>query len=622
MNTVNIVLISDNNYVMPTFVTINSIVKNKKRDTVLNVHILAVDIYEDLANVFKSITVDNVNIDVISVSAEKYKNLHRQKSNSYCVASVSALLKFDIPNIFEKLDKILYLDSDLIIKGDLSALFNTDIEYNYVAAVQDSGCLYSKQQYIAMVESYFNSGVMLLNLKKMRENDITNVLIEEKMRQTDFSLMDQNVLNVVFDGNVKLLPIKYNLLYVNLVRAKAKYTMKNLNKMFSSKYKNLEDIVDDAVIVHYSSKDKPWKNKSAPMRDLWLEYYVQTKEEYDIIEKITRAKLHNKKVIVSVTSYPARIADVNITLQSILDQTFAPDKIILWLLKSEFPNLEKDLPAQLLELVGEKIEIGWFDENLRPHNKYYYVMSKYPEDLIITVDDDVIYENTIIEDLIKCYLKHPFAVSALRVHLMAGDNKNLKSYNDWKKRYNGCIDTPSMQLIATGVGGVLYPPHCMSPKVFDREIIKKTCLRADDLWLKFMQVQVGTPVVLATKHNGLTYIDGSQECALWNTNECENDIQFANIMNELDEKSPNGESLFLSRCFDIGYYDNGNTGTGNWNKLNREIRNIKKSRSYRIGRAITKFPRLIRSGFRCLKDHGFKYTWCYFWEKVANKFKK
>ena len=79
------------------------------------------------------------------------------------------------------------------------------------------------------------------------------------------------------------------------------------------------------------------------------------------------------KMIVSFTSFPARIHVVYKTLSSIYEQTMLPDKVILWLAKPQFPNLDADLPESLLAYKKLGLEIRWVDEDIRPHKKYYYV---------------------------------------------------------------------------------------------------------------------------------------------------------------------------------------------------------------------------------------------------------
>ena len=79
-----------------------------------------------------------------------------------------------------------------------------------------------------------------------------------------------------------------------------------------------------------------------------------------------------KPIIVSVTSYPARINEVVLAIRTMYRQTRLPDKVILWLGEENFPNKFADLPKELLQLVSEKnLEIRWC-EDIGPHTKYFY----------------------------------------------------------------------------------------------------------------------------------------------------------------------------------------------------------------------------------------------------------
>lgn len=139
------------------------------------------------------------------------------------------------------------------------------------------------------------------------------------------------------------------------------------------------------------------------------------------------------KVNVSLTSFPARISIVPQVIRSIINQSVKPDRILLWLSRDQFPMEEADLPAELTTLKENGLEIMWCDD-IRPHKKYFYTMQKYPHDITITVDDDVVYKENVIETLLKSYERFPFAVSCLRAHqiTLSGDG-NLNGYRLWKR---------------------------------------------------------------------------------------------------------------------------------------------------------------------------------------------
>lgn len=224
------------------------------------------------------------------------------------------------------------------------------------------------------------------------------------------------------------------------------------------------------------------------------------------------------KIIVSLTSYPGRIHGVSKVIKTLMIQTKMPDKIILWLSKVEFPNLEYDLPEDLLELRKYGLIITWVEEDLKPHKKYFYAMQIYSEDIIITVDDDIFYSPMLVECLLDSYLRHPHAISCTRVNLMLRDQQNqLLDYDKWIKNHALIEDVEVMDYLAVGCGGVLYPPKIFSlTKLCDKKAIYENCLFQDDLWLKVNEVLQGIPIVLAknSKKIPLVVVDEMQKNGL------------------------------------------------------------------------------------------------------------
>lgn len=237
----------------------------------------------------------------------------------------------------------------------------------------------------------------------------------------------------------------------------------------------------------------------------------------------------DKLIIVSLTTIPSRIWSVQISLDCILRQTVKPDKIILNLGQEVFEGVT--LPKSFKNLEKRGVEIRYVSY-LSPHSKYYYTMQDYPNDIIVTIDDDVIYKRTVINELLKSYQRHPNAVSCLRAHKMMFDrNFNLLPYNQWN--YETIEENiPSMRIFSTGAGGVLYPPRSLYKDLFETKLIRELCFRTDDVWLKAMEVMNKTPVVLASKnYRRLTLVKRSQKYALkrTNTHKAENDVSIKNV---------------------------------------------------------------------------------------------
>ena len=240
-------------------------------------------------------------------------------------------------------------------------------------------------------------------------------------------------------------------------------------------------------------------------------------------------------IIASLTSYPARIGKVHIAIKTIIEQSLPPDEIWLTLSDDQFPNREKDLPYTILNLVRSGILfIRWVNGDLKPHKKYFYVMQDRPEAIIITFDDDILYKRDVVEVLYKNYIKDPVDVLCVRAHSIVMEKYSIAKYGKWLKAPKPQIGVASHKILATGVGGVLYPPNCFPKEVFDEDSIKELALSADDLWLKAMEILTDRKVKLVCKSMSLSYVADTQNNCLFNENfkEGGNDICMSKLINK------------------------------------------------------------------------------------------
>jgi hypothetical protein len=227
-----------------------------------------------------------------------------------------------------------------------------------------------------------------------------------------------------------------------------------------------------------------------PLQAIPVKWYYSLKKQFEPLN--TEKREHH--IVVSLTSFPARFGTLHYAIKSILAQTLKPDVIFLCLTKEEIKD-ESDLPSSVLSLKKYGLQIYFADENLKPHNKYFYARKLYPDSLLVTMDDDNMYDKNLISDLYNSYKIYPNAVSARRVHkITLDDNTNVLPYSKWHYEYKKERE-PAFCLLATGVGGVLYPPGILPPETFKAEKIRELCLNADDIWLKFMELKNNIPVV-------------------------------------------------------------------------------------------------------------------------------
>ena len=274
-NSVNLCFLADDNYIMQTTVTINSIYLNRNNNTTYNIYIILNKGKEKNIQRIKELETVNFKINIIKI--DKINELVKFDIEGIS-ASPTAICKFYIPEILNELDKVLYIDGDVIILDDLLDLYNTDIKDNYVAAVKDT-CGLSRSLYRLFKKDvfYFNSGVMLMNLKKMREEKTSNSLMEYRINGYN-QLMDQDSLNYVLKGKVIELPFAYNTqlcCFENVKWFNTNNQIQVLHDYFKlpNNTKEYNDIINNAKIVHYSGSLKPWNQGEVIESELWNYYY-------------------------------------------------------------------------------------------------------------------------------------------------------------------------------------------------------------------------------------------------------------------------------------------------------------------------------------------------------------
>jgi hypothetical protein len=177
---------------------------------------------------------------------------------------------------------------------------------------------------------------------------------------------------------------------------------------------------------------------------------------------------------------------VYLTIESIFQQSVKADKVVLCIAKDDFA--EEDLPALLKLQMRRGLEIEFCEKDLGPHTKYFYTLQKYPDDLVVTVDDDILYPVDMLDQLYRAYLKEPNYIHCHRAHRMIKTAEgSLEEYRKWPKGVQS--GQASLDLFPTGVGGVLYFPGALDSDVFNQDKLLSLSPKADDVWLKAMSLK-------------------------------------------------------------------------------------------------------------------------------------
>ena len=237
------------------------------------------------------------------------------------------------------------------------------------------------------------------------------------------------------------------------------------------------------------------------------------------------------EITISLTSYSHRVDKVHLTIQSLMDQEVKADRILLNLDKSKFNSSNIPTDLKLLEKRGLTIN---YCKDIGPYTKLLPALKQYPRNLIVTVDDDLIYPRGLLRMLYEAYIKNPEYIHCLRMHYMKFDvNGNVKQYRDWDIESN--VTEPGLLVFPTGVGGVLYPPNSLNDEVFNEEAFLELSPLADDVWFKAMSLlndvkckKIDCDIM---NHNRTITVRETQEIGLYHQNQVnnQNDYKIKNV---------------------------------------------------------------------------------------------
>lgn len=292
------------------------------------------------------------------------------------------------------------------------------------------------------------------------------------------------------------------------------FHLKRENKKYSSKGRKFPTVFQKALDYCEWYYNIPWAR--------W--YGKHPSHKFGLNNKKNR----DKKIIVSLTSYPKRIGTVWLTIETLLRQSMKPDAIILWLADTQFDGVES-LPESLLQLQSRGLSIR-FCKDMKSHKKYLDVMQEYPEDIIILVDDDMFYPRDTISKLMKLHSRYPHDICTMTAQYITPSFESAPSV--WRNPLlsEKIVHSDRLQIF-TGSGS-LYPPYCLDSRAFDRSLIKQYCFYADDLWLTFMaglhhtKITMMNPwrafpvTIYGTNNGSLYYINAEQN---------QNDVQWDNL---------------------------------------------------------------------------------------------
>ena len=245
---VQVVLITDERYISFAATTIASVLNTTECD--ITITCIVSDISEEILSLYEEKFSGSVQFMRFDDS-----NLRHIKAKNH--VSRAAYIKLFLPEILNTMDRVIFLDSDIIVRKDIAKLWDMFDDIYSIQAVWDSGYDGVENEVLGLspTDKTFNSGVMLMNLSKMRQWQETEQLVafvEEKNHLT--ILNDQAAFNAVYAHKWGALPLQWNVQYHFYFAPKDQLSLTKIEKA---------ELLNDPWIVHFSTHSKPWMFRNA-----------------------------------------------------------------------------------------------------------------------------------------------------------------------------------------------------------------------------------------------------------------------------------------------------------------------------------------------------------------------
>lgn len=266
---IEIAIAGDSNYIVPVTVLLKSIfIYNADLHITVNfLHLIHAVSEDELRQLERFITEHGHEMRRIAINSEQLGDVPESRH------SKSAFLRLTLPNMLPgNVDKMLYLDGDIVVNGSIRSLYNLDIDRVYIAGAKDPVNIFGKEhcRKLGLPDdyAYFNSGVVLMNIKRIREENLQKKFFAfTRQHMSVINSPDQDVLNAVLYKAVSYFPPIYNYNY---------WTEKDIAHQLFTK-EEVQAAIHRPVIIHYIGPVKPWHYKSIhPKKAMWWHYLKQT----------------------------------------------------------------------------------------------------------------------------------------------------------------------------------------------------------------------------------------------------------------------------------------------------------------------------------------------------------
>lgn len=247
---INVCLTFDNKYLYHGMTAINSVIDNNNSNSNLHIYILHDEnlTADSISIIDREFFASKVKINFILVNNSIFKNFPLNRGH----ITINTYFRLLICSLLPDLDKVIYIDSDVVVLGNIANLWEVDLNNKCIGAALDEGGIIQSRR-LGLDSDYFNAGILVFNLKRIRYlfDDPFNYFFECYNQYRDrITLQDQDILNIAFKDEVKLISLAWNM--------NSRIFSQNI---LDHKYNDLDEIeaLSSIGILHYTDTYKPWK---------------------------------------------------------------------------------------------------------------------------------------------------------------------------------------------------------------------------------------------------------------------------------------------------------------------------------------------------------------------------
>lgn len=299
---IDLLSVNDKNGLDRVYMLLNSIKMTKQEETQIYYHLLIEDVDEAIKEYFSDLLSDDFKIQFTDCRQFEDKIKMPEDVTYYAKVNYYTMIRCLCPSYFTQIDKMLYLDTDIVfLQHGLEDLWNIDIEQYYVAGAQDIIITNYKPCQIELKnlkqpQKYINGGVLLFNYKLIRENGLDKQMakwcLNWNVNQLQPFYLDQTLINYLCKNRIQYIDYKFN----DFSLTTSTYIFSSQQHYLKQKYgyNNPINSINDAVILHFLGELKPWKNYNYEKAQKYYPYVLVSKKIWQHLCAVLKKGVENE----------------------------------------------------------------------------------------------------------------------------------------------------------------------------------------------------------------------------------------------------------------------------------------------------------------------------------------